>query len=114
MSVDVEWLFGDDVGMSAECIWRTMNYVAEPDQWPGAYPHDPADLGRCIRLLREHPEWSSRIEEMAAHNRVWKAYVSRWNELVDSYENEELHRGARMGWSAPKTYALMKLIEASA
>ena len=47
---------------------------------------------------------------MARHNRVWAVMADRWTELVASYEEEEPSLGCRYGWSAPKTYALMKEI----
>lgn len=33
--MDHEWLFGDDVGLSAQTIWRTMYGTPEPDRWGG-------------------------------------------------------------------------------
>ena len=39
--------------------------AGEPGFGGWSYPSDPADLGRCLRLLREIPEWAPRMPEMA-------------------------------------------------
>lgn len=108
--VDHEWLFGDDTGLSSMCLFRTMSGIPEPaDRWKrGQHPHDPADLGRCIRLLERHPEWVPRLAEMAVHGPVWEALVARWDELVASYQKET--GGQRYGRTAKATYDLMRSI----
>lgn len=98
-----EWLFGGDTGLSSECMWRTFMGVREPADWfrRGSYPLDPADLGRCIRLLDRFPEWRPRLSEMRVHGPAWSALVDHWDEL------EALYREEAPSGMAPRCYARM-------
>jgi hypothetical protein len=101
----ISWMAGDDTGMSSKAIASHMT-GAKSD---GSYPYDPADLGRCLRLLEQFPEWKPRIVEMAVYGRVWAAYAARWEEMAKSMADE-----VGIDWSksqkAPLTYLLMKQI----
>ncbi len=99
------WIIGAGVGMSSKAIWSHMMDVGEPD-WGWSHPRDPDDLSRCIILLKIIPEWHARISEMAQRSPEWAALVLRWDEIVDSMEDEVGYDWAK-GQSAPKTYALM-------
>ncbi|HZH10606.1 MAG TPA: hypothetical protein VEZ24_09560 [Microvirga sp.] len=101
-----KWIIGHDTGASSEAIWAHMMNAGEPRSgW--FYPLDPADLGRCLRLLELIPEWKPRLPEMAAHSKEWAALVSQWGHLAQSMADE-----VGIDWSkgdrAPKTYRLMK------
>lgn len=106
------WLHGGDTGLSSETIWRHMMGVPEPaDGWrANAYPLDPSDLGRCVRLLDRFPEWSTRISEMASHGPIWAVLAEHWDELVALYR-EEL--AEKTGY-ARRCYARMKALEDAA
>jgi hypothetical protein len=73
------------------------------------HPHDPADLGRCLGLLRTMPEWRKRIPEMKARSRYWRALVRRWDDVVACME-EEVGWDWSKGRSARRTYDLMQMI----
>jgi hypothetical protein len=107
---ELAWLNSTDTGLSSECIWRTMLGVPEPhkDFHRGRYPYDPADFGRCHRLLQRFPAWRERILEMAVHGTVWREYAARWSEMEALYEEEE------PSGRAPKLYALMREIREGA
>ena len=75
-----------------------------------SYPHDPADLGRCLRLLEAVPEWRSRLGEMAECSTVWARLVARWEEMEVAMR-DEVGIGWEKGYEAPKTYALMRVIQ---
>lgn len=104
------WLSGDDTGISSKAIMTHLN-GGKVRGWSN--PSDPADLGRCLRLLRQFPELATRINEMAAVGPVWAALVARWDELRACMESE-----VGLDWekaqSAPRTYKLMKDIIAKA
>jgi UTP:GlnB (protein PII) uridylyltransferase len=104
-----KWMAGYDTGMSSKAIAMHMSAG-----WcNGNYPYDPADLGRCLRLLELFPEWKPRIAEMAQYGKVWAAYISRWDEIVQSMVDEvgiDWSKGQR----AEKTYGLMHDIARSA
>jgi hypothetical protein len=65
-------------------------------------PHDPADFGRCYRLLKVMPSWRARLPEVAARFPEWRGFVDAWDELTALYE-EALPAGP-----APKLYARMQ------
>ena len=104
-----QWLFSNDTGMSSKALLGHM--VAGVSD--GSYPHDPADLGRCLRLLEKFPQWKERIPEMARYGSVWATYALHWNELRDMMDEE-----VGIDWSkarkAPKTYEFMSRLQGQA
>jgi len=113
----MEWLLGDDTGVSSEAIWRHMMGRRQRDGYFN-YPSDPDDFGRCHRLLCLIPEWRARMPEMAKHGKVWAGLVARWEEVTQSYRAEVRSSGGQdpdgERWtrgSAPATYNLMKSIQ---
>lgn len=99
------WVVGADTGSSSRSIWAAMLGVGNRDD----NPLDPADLGRCLRLLEIIPEWKPRVPELAALSPEWKALADRWDDLATSMENE-VGIAWQKGSSAPLTYDLMKEI----
>lgn len=107
-----DWLFGRETGRSSCAVWRHMLYIPQPDGGWAEYPHDPADLGRCVRLLDCFPTWRSRMFEMAEYGAAWAALATHWSELEALYAEETGGKGDR--WSAPRCYARMReLIDAA-
>ena len=101
--IDVlDWMTGGDTGMSSKEIAMHMT-TGQADR---SYPLDPADLGRCLRLLERFPEWRPRIGEMAKYGPVWARYVERWDEMAQSMA-DEVGIDWSKGRSAPRTYDLM-------
>ena len=103
----VQWVSAGDSGQSSMRIWAHMTGT-ERDSFRD-WPHDPADLGRCLRLLANVPEWRVRIGEMAAYGPQWGALAARWDELHASMR-DEVGIAWDKGRRAPKTYALMDSI----
>lgn len=104
----LRWIAGDDTGVSSKMIWAHMlNVTCKPPWW--RYPSDPADLGRCLRLLELVPEWKQRIKEMAEHGPTWAALVAHWDELEQSMR-DEVGIAWEKGDKAPRTYAHMRRI----
>jgi hypothetical protein len=97
------WLAGGDSGMSSEAIVHHMLGM-ESD---GSYPYDPADLGRCLRMLELFPEWKPRITEMAVYSKAWKSLADRWDSLA-AMMADEVGIDWSKGRSAPRTYKAMK------
>lgn len=115
-----EWYQSGDTGVSSE----TMCFAAFGGPKPRmlGYPHDPSDLGRCIRFLDKMPEARSKLHALRAiddtevvingkftrsDSDVWGALLDHWDELAALY-HEELPTG-----KAPKCYARMKELIAS-
>lgn len=106
------WIVGSDSGLSSKAIWAHM-MDAGPPRYGWDHPRDPADFGRCHRLLNLIPEWKARLPEMATRSDTWARLVARWDEIAESMENEVGIDWSR-GLSAPKTYKLMRsIIEAN-
>lgn len=73
------------------------------------YPHDPADLNRCLMFLEAVPSAKEHVGKMADIHPVWDGYVANWDKLVSTFKEEKA-----AGDSAPKTYELMKEYRAAA
>ena len=99
----LNWIVGDDTGISSRAIWTHMMGLPKVPEWAGNWPLDPSDFGRCYRLLGLMPAWRPRMGEMASYSKQWAALVAVWDELTALYEEEvPNHRG-----SAPKLYDRM-------
>lgn len=95
-----EWIRSWDTGVSSIAIYKVMHghhFGLPPSNDP---PRDPADFGRCYRLLRAFPGWRARIGEMRTIA-GWESLVDAWGALETMYE-EELQFGKG---SAPRLYA---------
>lgn len=97
------WLAGRDTGASSKAIALFMSAGVET----GETPSDPADLGRCLRLLELFPEWKPRMSEMQGG--FWPTFARHWDEMAASMARE-----VGIDWSkgreARETYALMKQV----
>lgn len=96
-----QWLQNGDTGTSSKTIWSVMMGTT-PER--ADIPYDPADFGRCYRLLKVMPEWTSRLGEVADKYPAWRPFVAAWQELTDLYERE-LPDGY-----APLLYARMRAL----
>jgi len=111
-----EWILSTDTGISSKTIWAVMMGVAaEPGQRCGIaskppaltydVPHDPADFGRCFRLLALFPEWRSRVVKMGDIFPKWKPMADRWDEMERIYCEE------RPSGKCPRLYELIRELE---
>lgn len=98
------WILSDDTGLSSKTMWSVMMDVPQKRR---DYPHDPADLLRCLRLLEVVPEWRRRLHEMVLCGPEWAALIERWAEIEVACLREVGLRPAR-GASAPYTYKVMR------
>ena len=89
------WFGSDHVGLSSV-------YMARDEH---AYPHDPSDFWRCLKLLDAVPALRSHIGAMATCGPIWAAYVEHWHEMAALYAEEE------PTGKAPKLYALMQKLQ---
>ncbi len=90
------WLASDDTGASSLYMASilTGQFIAE-----NHYPRDPADFGRCLRLVEAVPELESKIRDMSQHGKEWAVVAANWDEWAELYRLDE---GERL-------YCLMKL-----
>jgi hypothetical protein len=101
-----EWRASRDTGLSSETMLSAALGDPRPHSNHGTtdYPHDPADLGRCIRLIARIPWVVDGFPALRKASRVWAAYIDRWDEMLALYA-EEFPTGM-----APKLYDLMQAI----
>lgn len=104
----LKWLAGDDTGISSLALIAHMEHnegiAAMNGSFGMGHPRDPADLGRCIRLMDIESSYRDRILEMSFYSRQWARISVNWTELESLYREEApAHHG-----SAPRTYARMK------
>lgn len=104
MSKQMEWIVGDDTGVSSKTIWSVMMGAKNSEYTD--IPHDPSDFGRCYRLLELVPMWKGRLQEVADKYPKWQPMVDVWDELSDLYEQELSNNKD----CAPKLYQRMKVI----
>ncbi len=70
-------------------------------------PYDPADLNRCLKLVKAIPEIKSHFDRIAFLSSEWAAIIGAWDVLENSFVEE-------VGWDykkanrAPKTFDLMQ------
>ncbi len=101
------WRNSGDTGISSEaiCAWMLDGTPARQD----THPRDPADLGRCLRLLALFPEWAPRIGEMAKFSPYWDALTARWDDISKCMADE-----VGIDWSkgekAERTWKLMRFL----
>ena len=96
------WLENGDTGISSMTIWRVLMGRDAGDAWDNDIHYDPADFGRCYRLLQVMPAWRKRLPEVSERLPEWKPLVDAWDELTALYE-EEFQKP-----SAPKLYRRMQ------
>ena len=99
----IEWFAGADTGLSSS----HMAAVASGVKGNGCHPSDPADLGRCIRLVALVPEVRDMFPAIAESTAKWGVVVANWDELTGLYASESQGRGY---FNAPKTFARMKAL----
>lgn len=95
------WLAGPDTGISSRTIVHVLT-GAPLANGRADVPHDPSDLGRCLRLLDTVPGLRERLPEVADRYPEWRPLVEHWDELAALYHTE-----APTG-RAPKTWARMR------
>jgi hypothetical protein len=85
MELAIQWYRGGDTGVSSETIFEVMTGV--PVQRRGI-PWDPADFGRCYRLLQVFPGWRARLQEVATLHAEWQPFVDNWAKMEELYERD--------------------------
>lgn len=93
-----KWLLSSDTGVSSKTICR----VALGVKGEMAPPRDPADFGRCYRLLEKIPELRDTMSQLPKQCPDWQPLVDNWEEL------ERMWREESPTGRAPKMYERMK------
>lgn len=80
------WLGSDDTGASSLFMASVLSHRQIHAE--KAYPRDPDDLGRCIRLLGAVPEFADRLHLMSSQGPQWAAVVANWEQWTRMYNDE--------------------------
>lgn len=98
------WLFSDDTGMSSKSL--AAEFLDAPNQYC-CTPSDPADLGRCLRLIAIARSVRACVDSLGAKNKSWAKAAAAWDQLAALMESEvgiDWHKGG----AAPLTFDAMK------
>lgn len=63
----IAWLESDDTGSSS--LYMASVLSGKPGSYSNHYPRDPADFGRCMRLIKAVPSLKADIGKMADHGK---------------------------------------------
>lgn len=97
-------LSGDDSGISSSDLAACFLGFGRA---PKGAPRDPADLGRCLRLIKIAPSVRRCVDELARRNAGWAKAAMCWDYIAELME-EEVGIDWRKGECAARTYRLMK------
>ena len=101
------WLAVGERGLSSEAIALTALGL-EPTGFRASWPHDPADLRRCLLLLEAVPDARENgLMALAKRCPKWAALVKVWDRLSETLRSE-IDESLSPRGSAPRTYALMR------
>lgn len=78
-----EWLASSNTGISSETMFSAITGV------PVKYydiPHDIHDVGRCINMLKELPEFRPLIKRVFEKHIAWMPFIDCWKELESIYK----------------------------
>ena len=107
MTTIAEWLAVGERGLSSEAVALTA-LGQRPTGLRASWPHDPADLRRCLLLMEEVPETREKgLPVLAKRCPKWAALVKVWDRLSEALRSE-IGESLPARGSAPKTYALMR------
>ena len=96
----VDWVNGGDSGISSKTLLSAITGVNFMDRFGPGVPRDPADFGRCYRLLERFPELRPQLSKVAEKHPVWTRLVERWSDLEVMYR-AAIDSGAE---TAPELY----------
>jgi hypothetical protein len=86
---ETEWLASWDTGMSSLEIFHFMTGgIYGAVRGARAIPRDPADFGRCYRLLKAFPHWRERLVDMGLNVPGWADLAIAWPTLEALFEEE--------------------------
>jgi hypothetical protein len=109
-----QWLASGEQGISSKAIFSHLSglNLSERNRVFGDTPSDPADLRRCMLLLRSVPEFEKRFDEMKTRSKEWARLVDQWSEITKTFIEEagqDWH--TKKWWSAPKTFQMIQKLK---
>jgi hypothetical protein len=76
-------------GSSSRFIEHYMKGIKAVGRFGQSMPIDSQDFGRCVDILKLHPEWIPRLPEMAylKEHKNWSRLVKHWNTFMMLYDD---------------------------
>ncbi len=108
------WFAVGERGLSSEAIVARLTARLPRGRWGYDHPHDPSDFRRCDLLLSQVPLLELFLPQMADASPQWAALIARWEDIRAAAVDELPDWPRSRQGSAPKTYALMREVLASA
>ncbi|MFV8849627.1 hypothetical protein [Serratia fonticola] len=87
------WLASDDTGLSSKFMASVLTGEFKAENH---YPRDPADFGRCLRLVNAVPGLAEKIGDMSQHGKHWAVVAEHWEEWVEVYRLKDSDRLYRL------------------
>jgi hypothetical protein len=79
----LQWMASQDTGISSETMFSAITGVPVAMR---DIPHDMADVGRCVRMLRRLPDLRPQIEKVILQHKEWMPFIDCWKELERLYD----------------------------
>lgn len=102
------WYATGEKGISSEAM-AAVAAGQKPKREFSNYPHDPADLNRCIKLVDTAPEVKEVFADIAALSPQWEAIIANWDDLRKSFIDEVGYDWEKAK-KAPLTYNKMQFL----
>jgi hypothetical protein len=80
----LEWLASGDCGISSKTMLFALTGIPAGDR---DHPHDIADVGRCVRMLRELPFLRPKIGMVIEKFPHWMPFIDCWEHLERLYDD---------------------------
>ena len=98
----MQWMVSGDTGISSETLACKALGIKRKGHFSDDAPYDPADFGRCHRLLQKIPELRAMAFPKLRRDKRWQGLIRNWDHLTDTYLHE-LPSG-----SCPILYGMMR------
>lgn len=79
----LDWLAGGDTGTSSETMFSAITGI--PVKYHDT-PGDIADVGRCVRMLRQLTDLRPQLEKVIIKHKEWMPFIDCWKELERRYD----------------------------
>jgi hypothetical protein len=83
------WLLNGNVGISSKTMAAIALGATDMSGWKVDAPHDPADFGRCYKLVQAVPEIRAHFPRIAKKVKPFAGIIREWDELARIYERDK-------------------------
>lgn len=83
------WFLNGDTGVSSETMAAIALGATKRGNGRMDAPHDPADFGRCYRLVKAVPEIRAHFPRIGRKCKTFTGILHHWDALVKIYERDK-------------------------